>query len=207
MMASITDRNQVFKLMKAVQGKQSRVTPTTKLITPTMTYKGLDTLEGFTADSEALAKNEIETEQSDNKFYRLCRMDNMFIFEVNTESPVKIPPMTLSDLNRILSQERKLGKAADVYKLRVEHLRNAGNEAKICILNLLNNIISNISFLACPQVKKGIGSAVYKGKKKPLTDPNSFRRITVTPQLGNILDRYVDPVAEAILRGFKVLTN
>ena len=198
MMTSITDRNYVFKLMKAVRGKQSRGTPTSKLITPTMTYLGLDTLEGFTADAEALAKNDVVSEQFDTKFYQLCRMDNMYIFEINTDSPVKIPPMSLADLNRILSKEMKLGKAADIYKLRVEHLRNAGNEAKICILNLLNDIIRNISSLACPQVKKGIGSAVYKGKKKPLTDPNSFRRITVTPQLGNILDRYVDPVAEAI---------
>ena len=77
-----------------------------------MTYKGLDTLEGFTANAEALAKNDVETEQFDNKFYRLCRMDNMYIFEVNTDSPLKIPPMT--PLNRILSQEIKLGKAADV---------------------------------------------------------------------------------------------
>ena len=91
----------------------------------------------------------------------------------------------------------KLGKAADIYKLTVEHLRFAGSVAKLCILNLLNEIIRNIYFLTCPQVKIGLGSAIYKGKGKPLSNPNSFRRITVTPQIGNILDRFIDPVAEA----------
>jgi hypothetical protein len=42
---------------------------------------------------------------------------------------IKIPEMTISDLNRILNKEMKLGKAADIYKLRVEHLICAGNEA------------------------------------------------------------------------------
>ena len=100
--------------MKSAQGKRSRETSTSKLITPTMTYKGTDTLEGFTADAEALTKHEIEPEQFDNKFYRLCRMDNMYIFDFNTDSHVKIPLMTLTDLNRILSKEMKLGKSADV---------------------------------------------------------------------------------------------
>ena len=72
--------------------------------------------------------------------------------------------------------------------------------SKQCILNLLNDIINNIHYLSCPQVKRGLGSAIYKGRKKPLTDPNSFRRITATPQIGNILDRFVDPVAEAIFQ-------
>ena len=100
--------------MKSAQGKRSRETSTSKLITPTMTYKGTDTLEGFTADAEALAKHETEPKQFDNKFYRLCRMDNMYIFDFNTDSHVKIPLMTLTDLNRILSKEMKLGKSADV---------------------------------------------------------------------------------------------
>ena len=200
MLSSMYNRGEIFKLMKAARSKHSRKLQTSKLITPTMTYIGADTLEGFTADAEALAQQGEVSDNYDNKFYKLCKMDNLYIFEINAESRVKIPPMTMEDLNRILDKEMKLGKAVDIYKLRVEHLRFAGNEAKVCILNLLNDIISDISYLACPQVKKGIGSAIYKGKKKPLTNPNSYRRITVTPQVGNILDRYIDPVAEAIFR-------
>ena len=43
-----------------------------------------------------------------------------------------------------------------------------------------------------------LGSAIYKRKGNPVTKPESYRRITVTPQLGNILDRFIDPVAEKI---------
>ena len=82
--------------------------------------------------------------------------------------------------------------------LTVEHLRNAGENAKIHILKLVNDVIENIYYLTCPQIKKGLSSVIYKGKKKPLTSSNSYRRITVTPQLGGILDRYIHPVAENI---------
>ena len=37
-------------------------------------------------------------------------------------------------------------------------------------------------------------------KKKPVSDASSYRRITVTPQIGSIIDRYIDPIAENIFR-------
>ena len=41
---------------------------------------------------------------------------------------------------------------------------------------------------------------MYKGKKKPVSQSSSYRRITVTPQIGSILDRYIDPIAERLFR-------
>ena len=192
------DKTQLYRLVKAAQGKKAAGPLTTKLITPSRTYQGSDILEGFVDDAERLGKIEENSDNYDNKFYNLCKMDNVYIFDFNGEDPVKIPDMTLVDLDRILHKEMKSGKAADVYKLKVEHIRFAGDGAKKCILNLLNQIIRNIYFLTCTQIKKGLGSSVYKGKGKPLTKPDSYRRITVTPQLGNILDRFIDPVAEEI---------
>ena len=92
----------------------------------------------------------------------------------------------------------KLRKACDIYKLTVEHLRYAGHQAKLIILRLLNDILKNIYYLTCPQAKKGLSTAVYKGKRKPVGEANSYRRITVTPQIGSIIDRYIDPMAEKI---------
>ena len=77
-------------------------------------------------------------------------------------------------------------------------MRFAGHQAKLIILRLLNDIIKNIYYLTCPQAKKGLSTAVYKGKRKPVAEANSYRRITVTPQLGSIIDRYIDPLAENI---------
>ena len=108
--------------------------------------------------------------------------------------------MRFEDLEHILNKDMKLGKACDVYKLTVEHLRYAGHSAKLVILKLLNDIISNVYYLTCPQVKKGLSTCIYKGKKKPVAESSSYRRITVTPQLGGIIDRYIDPMAENIFR-------
>ena len=110
--------------------------------------------------------------------------------------------MSFEDLENILNKDMKLRKACDIYKLTykltVEHLPYAGHQAKLIILRLLNDILKNIYYLTCPQAKKGLSTAVYKGKWKPVAEANSYRRITVTPQIGSIIDRYIDPMAENI---------
>ena len=136
----------------------------------------------------------------DNDFYQLCIADNLYIFSFKGEETVKIKEMSMKDLNDILNKDMKLGKACDIYMLTVEHLRYAGEEAKLHVLKLLNDIINNIYYLTCPQVKKGLSSVIFKGKKKSRAMASSYRRITVTPQIGSILDRYIDPVAEGIFR-------
>ena len=67
-------------------------------------------------------------------------------------------------------------------------------------MKLLNSIITNIYFLTCPQLKAGLGTSIHKGKKKPRNQSKSYRRITVSPQIGCILDRYIDPATEEIFR-------
>ena len=108
--------------------------------------------------------------------------------------------MTISQLNYILSHKMKPGKACDIYHITVEHLRHCGPEAKLSILELINRVLHDIFFLACPQIKLGLGTAVYKGKNKPTSKSNSYRRITVSPILGAIIDYYIDPKAEAVFR-------
>ena len=94
----------------------------------------------------------------------------------------------------------KKGKACDVHQLTVEHIQMCGEEAKQCILNLTNQIIDNIYFLSRPQTKTGIATCIYKGKDKPKTLSSSYRRITVSPYIGTILDRHIDPITEQIFR-------
>ena len=94
----------------------------------------------------------------------------------------------------------KLGKACDIYQMTAEHLKYCGSLAKVTILKLINRIIENIYYLTCQQVKIGLGASLHKGKNKPITKSKSYRRITVTPIIGSILDKYVDPAAEKIFR-------
>ena len=94
----------------------------------------------------------------------------------------------------------KAGKACDVYHLTVEHLRHCGSQAQQQILSYINRILKNIYYLSCPQIKLGLGTPIYKAKKKPLAMSSSHRRITVSPVLGAIIDYYLDPIAESVFR-------
>ena len=199
MQADYRNKRQFYKTIKNIRGGKTSNTPGT-LITPTGTYNGSDILEGFTADAELLGQHVGEAPEFDNSFYKLCILDNLYIFDFPGHDEIKIPEMRIEDLNNIVNKEMKLGKACDVYKLTVEHLRYAGTKAKQYILELINDIIKNIYYLTCPQVKKGLSTAAYKAKQKPKNKASSYRRITVTPQIGSILDRYIDPMAEDIFR-------
>ena len=141
-----------------------------------------------------------EAKEFDNEFYKLCILDNSYIFEFKGSDTIQLPEMKMKDLETILNSEMKLRKACDIYKLTTEHLRHSGPNSKLIILRLLNDIIKSIYYLTCPQIKKGLSTMAYKGKKKPINESSSHRRITVTPQLGGIIDRYIDLMAEHIFR-------
>ena len=200
MHADKSNKKEFFKIIKNIRSGKTSQYPNT-LTTPAGigTYHGIDTLEGFTADAELLGSNTGKSDKHDNEFYKLCILENCYIFDLKVESDTsKIPVIKMSDLDNILSKEMKLNKACDIYQLTVEHLRYSGPQAKLIILGLINDIIRNIYHLTCPQIKLGLSTCAYKAKNKPLSDANSYRRITVTPQIGSILDRYIDPIAENI---------
>ena len=197
MKADYSNKREFYKIIKNIRSHRQSG-PTSTLYTPTGIFQGEDILEGFTVDAEVLGQAVGESPEYDNEFYRLCVLDNHYIFEFKGEETIKIPEMKLTDLENIINKEMKLKKACDIYKLTVEHLRYAGDGAKLIILKLLNDIIHNIYYLTCPQIKKGLSTAVFKGKKKPLSQSSSYRRITVTPCIGSILDRYIDPIAESL---------
>ena len=198
MNAHSNNRNNVYSRMKRFRG-DSTTTPTPTLQTPVGTFHGDDVLEGFAPDAEYLGRSNKTSCKYDQSFYKICKLDNLYIFEFTGDDQVSIPAMTLSQLDHILHAKMKPGKSCDIYQLTVEHLRHCGQQAKAHILDLVNRILDNIYFLTCPQIKIGLGSALHKGKNKPLTKSNSYRRITVTPIIGAII-YYIDPVAESIFR-------
>ena len=197
MMASYSNSRSFFNIIKNMRSKKKNQPPYT-LNTPGGTYLGRNTLEGFTVDAEILGQAVSDTTEFDNEFYKLCVLDNLFVFEFKGDDAISIPEMSFEVLESILNKDMKLGKACDVYQLTVEHLRHAGVTVKRVLLRLINSILKNIFYLTCPQAKKGISSCVFKGKQKPVTESSSYRRITVTPQLGSIIDRYIDPIGEGI---------
>ena len=193
------DRNKVYASMKKFRGESSN-TMTSLLQTPIGTFQGDDVLEGFTADAEHLGKSNEASSRYDQKFYNLCKLDNLYIFDFEEDAHIDIPPMSLSQLDRILHSKMKLGKSCDIYHLTVEHLRYCGTSAKLLILDFINRILKDIYYLTCPQIKLGLGTTLHKGKNKPISKSSSYRRITVTPIIGAIIDYYVEPVAESTFR-------
>ena len=193
------DQSRIFAAVKKFRGdNQSKMTPV--LSTPIGTFHGDDVLEGFAADTEHLGRSNEGDNFFDQGFYKLCKLDNLYIFEFSCTEDVKIPPMTMKQLTHILNSKMKAGKACDVYHLTVEHLRHCGSQAQQQILNYINRILKNIYYLSCPQIKLGLGTPIYKAKKKPLAMSSSYRRITVSPVLGAIIDYYLDPIAESVFR-------
>ena len=199
MQLSRSNKSQIFKAIKKFRGDYSS-TMTTVLQTPVGTFTGSDVLEGFAADTEHLGKSNEGSIWFDQGFYKLCKLDNIYVFELTSENPVYIPPMSMQQLDRILNTKMKSGKACDIYQLTVEHLRHCGSKAKQSILLFINRILLNIYYLSCQQIKLGLGTAIFKAKNKPVCLSSSYRRITVTPILGAILDYYIDPMAESIFR-------
>ena len=206
MRADHNNKNEFYKIIKNIRSSKSRQSLTT-LKTPLGTYHGQDTLEGFTADAELLGQAVGEAKEFDNEFYKLCILDNSYIFEFKGSDAIQIPEMKIKDLETILNKEMKLRKACDIYKLTTEHLRHSGPNSKLIILGLLNDILKRIYYLTCPQIKKGLSTMAYKGKKKPIDESSSHRRITVTPQLGGIIDRYMTPWLNTSSGKFRAQTS
>ena len=154
------DKNQVYASMKKFRG-QSQAVMTSKLQTPVGTYHGEDVLEGFAADSEFLGRFNETNEHFDQSFYKPCKLDYLYIFELKDNTHINIPPMNLSQLEKILHSKMKLGKSCDIYHLTVEHLRYCGRVAKLQILDLINRILMDIYFLSCPQIKLGLGTSIH----------------------------------------------
>ena len=113
----------------------------------------------------------------DKEFYDMIVKDNMIIFDITSEEQIEIPKMSLIQLKDIIFKKLKVNKACDVFKLTVEHLRNAGDDSLALILGLLNSIIENIHVLSSPQLNTSVASVVYKGKDKPLFHHKSHRLV------------------------------
>ena len=64
-------------------------------------------LEGFAADAEHLGRAREEHFSYDNEFYRLCRLDNTYIFNFKGFEEVKIPPISMDRFDEILFSEMK----------------------------------------------------------------------------------------------------
>ena len=113
------NRNLIYRKLRKLRGESPSDTPM-KLETPVGTFAGDDVLEGFAADAEFLGRAKGEPDIYDNEFYRLCKLDNAFIFDLKVD--MKIPYMSQKRFKEITQSKMKKGKACDIHQLIVEHI-------------------------------------------------------------------------------------
>ena len=66
--------------------------------------------------------------------------------------------------------------------LTAEHIKFGGDVLADCLTSVVNEILSSGKI---PSVfKQGVITPVYKKQGKPVNDPNSYRRITITSLIG-----------------------
>ena len=139
------DINKLSAKLKKVRGQEVRKTDIPFIETLTGKYQGDDVLEGFAANTEVLCDEEKTMQNNyDNEFYDMIVKDNMIIFDITSEEQIEIPKMSLIQLKDIIFKKLKVNKACDVFKLTVEHLRNAVDDSLALILGLLNSIIVKV---------------------------------------------------------------
>ena len=80
MNAHARNRNWIYAKMKKIRGQNFSTKP---LVLETLvgSYTGDDVLEGFAADVEYLGRARGESSSYENELYRLCKLDNEYIFE------------------------------------------------------------------------------------------------------------------------------
>ena len=196
-----TDVNKIYPKLKKARGENNSNIEIPFIDTLAGRYDGSNILEGFCANTEILCnENETDNKHFDNEFYKMSILDNLIIFEITANEDLKIPHMNLNQLKDIIFKKLKLKKACDVYKLTVEHLRYAGDDTLLIIMNLLNNILENINCLSSSQLNTSVASVVYKGKSKPIFHHKSYRLVRVTSLFGRLLDEYMRPALVEIVK-------
>jgi len=81
----------------------------------------------------------------------------------------------------------KNGKAADSAGISGEHLKYGGETILSALTDLINSIFETCTL---PELfKLDLVSPVFKKKGKPVDDPNSYRKITVTNVINKVIEK------------------
>ena len=89
-------------------------------------------------------------------------------------------------VNEVISS-LKNGKAADSAGISGEHLKYGGETLLSALTDLINSILETCTL---PELfKLDLVSPVFKKKGKPVEDPNSYRKITVTNVINKVIEK------------------
>lgn len=175
---------QFFALVNKQRSIKSGVTSILKL--ENNIYNTPQTILGAWADYfEGLATPAC-LETFDDNFLSMVRDDVDALTKIFTGNRQAITEVDESDI-RTCILSFKNGKAPDETKMTVEHMKFGGDSVIFVLTKIVNLIFST---LCIPKtLKSGMGCPIYKNGGKPIDDPNSYRRITVTSAIGKVLEK------------------
>ncbi|CAG2237181.1 unnamed protein product [Mytilus edulis] len=123
---------------------------------------------------EDLASPSVQ-DRFDSKFFNLVNNDIEILTDIFLSTREPIQEVTEYELNKCILSFKN-GKAPDVDKFTIEHLKYGGQTVVNILTKLINLIFKTV---AVPNnLKIGIGCPLFKNGGKPKEDPNSYRRIT-----------------------------
>ena len=187
--ASTDDRSLFYKLVQRQRGSRTAIRNNVDFGDCNNQHEGWAKYYEKLATSESLPHFDEEHATAMKHKLHLVSLQNRI---ENDPEPVSVDQ--ISEHLRAL----KNNKAADVFGLTAEHLKFAAPELATVLTALTNNILKESKL---PDQFK-VGALVPTHKKgKPLKEPDSYRRITISSNLGKIVEKEImnrtKPIAAA----------
>ncbi|CAC5414421.1 unnamed protein product [Mytilus coruscus] len=122
----------------------------------------------------------------DNEYKIRVENDNSLLHEIYTTNR---DPLQMVNEDEVMDCifSFKSGKAPDETRITSEHLKYRGQNL-ISILTILVNFIFNNIHISTV-LKNGIACPIFKNGGKPIDNPNSYRKITVTSPIGKLIEK------------------
>ena len=153
-----------------------------------MLQKSDDIAEGWVRYFQNLSKR-LESDNFNAKYQEFVQLDYKEIEDFcrnNYKSDTEFVSLELLDK---LVCEMKNGKYQDEQLLSAEHFKFGGPSLIYLLKSIFEKIFKEGTVPNC--FKSGIITPVYKKQDKPINNPNSYRRITVSSVIGKLFEKVI----------------
>ena len=178
-LSSKSDSNKFFSLIKNL----SRPANTSACMN--FPLEPSDELQGWSTYFKKLA-TPVENASFNHEYQHHIAIKQLLLQDLMQPSQPLDPVDQDTVRNYIMSL--KNNKAADAYGITSEHLKHGSNKVVEIMTCILNATLEKRTFPSAH--KLGIVTPVHK-KGKPAANPDSYRRITVTPTTGKVIEKHI----------------
>ena len=114
----------------------------------------------------------------DERFEQQVDLDFDLIWDICASLQDSVPEISSETAERIIKSLKNNNRSCDGNGISAKHLKYGGKPVSVFIAQVLNSVFR---YGKVPEMfKMGYITPIYKKLGKPLFDPNSYRRITIT---------------------------